>query len=405
MRLLQLDTITQTWRLEEFSGQSVPFYAVLSHRWGSDEDEVKFEDIQDGTRMYSDKSKAGYDKLRFCHDQVVRSGLRYFWIDTCCINKTNNFELQRSLNSMFYWYQRASICYVYLSDVSIDDITRASGAFKWADALAKSKWFMRGWTLQELLAPSSVAFFTREGHLIGNKTDEMFAKVIANVTEIPTSALRGVKLSRFSPEVRRSWAAHRTTTVPEDSAYCLLGIFNVQLPMLYADGEYDKRREAALAELDRAIKVAPIEYENGLRIGGARWSDLSTLRQRQLEALDTDLERYYKWLLDEFPSQKKKRLESRLPELSQAAGMKMKLLLSNYGVGYDDLSGHASKVQDWKVPWIRYKDKAVGPQARVRALLENRMYIAEKDEKLHTCIAAVWTLEELMAWRRSKWTK
>jgi hypothetical protein len=298
---------------------------------------------------------------------------------------------------MFYWYHRAAICYVYLSDVSVDDITTAPGAFKWADALAKSKWFTRGWTLQELLAPSSVAFFTSEGHLIGNKNDEMLARVIANVAGIPTPALRGVKLSRFSTETRRSWAARRTTTVPEDSAYCLMGIFDVQLPMLYADGEYGKRQKAALAELDRAIKNVPVDAtEDVLRIGGASWSDLSRLGQRQLEALDVDLEDYQKWLLDKFPAQQKQ-LEDKVLELSQAAGKNMELLLANYEVGYEDLAGHGAKVHDWEV-------KAVEPQARVRALLENRVNIAEETEKLHTCITAVWTLEELMVWRK-KWTR
>lgn len=404
MRLIRLDPFTRTWRLEEFSGPSVPFYAVLSHRWGSDKDEVRFEDIQDGSRICSDTSKPGYDKLRFCYDQVVRSGLRYFWIDTCCIKKTDSSELARSLNSMFYWYQRAAICYVYLSDVSISDVTEAPGAFKWAKALSRSKWFTRGWTLQELLAPSSVAFFTNEGHFIGNKNEDKLGKVIANVTGIPTPALRGVKLSRFSTETRQSWAAGRTTTIPEDSAYCLMGLFDVQLPMLYADGEYDKRQKAALADLYRAISSIPIDNtERALRIGGASWSDLSRLGQRQLEVLDADLEDYYQWLLDKFPAQQET-LEDKLPELSQAAGKNMKLLLANYEVGYEDLSSLGARVQDWKVPWARYKNKAAEPHARVSALLENRVYIAEKTEKLHTCIIAVWTLEELMVWRK-KWTR
>lgn len=404
MRLLRLDTMSQTWRLEDFSGQSVPIYAVLSHRWGLNEDEIKFEDLEDGTRTYCDRTKPGYDKLRFCYNQVIRSGLRHFWIDTCCIKKTDSSELARSLNSMFYWYQRAAICYVYLSDVSSSDVIDLPGAFKWTDALARSLWFTRGWTLQELLAPSSVAFFTKEGDLIGNKSDESFARVIANVVGISTPALRGVPLSRFSIETRRSWAARRTTTVPEDRAYCLMGIFDVQLPMLYADGEYDKRQKVAMAELDKAIKNAAVDItEAFLCIGGASWNDLSRLGQRQLEALDADLEGYRHWLLDVFPAQQIS-LERKLPELSQAAGSKMKLLLAKYEVGYDDLSEHAAKVQSWKVPWLRYQDRDLRPQARVRALLESRMYIVENTEKLHTCITAVRTLEELMVWR-GKWAK
>jgi hypothetical protein len=392
MRLLRLDTTTQTWRLEDFAGQFVPFYAVLSHRWGSNEDEVKFEDIQDGKRMFDDRSKPGYDKLRFSYDQVMRSGLRYFWIDTCCIKKTDSSELARSLNSMFYWYQRAAICYVYLSDVSIDDTTAAPGAFKWAYALAKSKWFTRGWTLQELLAPSSVAFFTKEGHLIGNKKDEMLARVIANVAGVPTPALRGVPLSRFSIETRRTWAARRTTTVPEDTAYCLMGIFDVQIPMLYADGEYHKRQKVALAELDRAIMNATVDTtEDILCIGGASWSDLSRLGQRQLEALDADLEIFQKWLID-------------VGVPLKIVGTKMRLLLVKYEVSYDEISTRAGRVQDLMEAWERYEDTAIGPQMRVRAFVENRILFAENHEALYSCITAAWTLEELMVWRK-KWTR
>lgn len=219
-----------------------------------------------------------------------------------------------------------------------------------------------------------------------------------------TPAPRGVPLSRFSIETRWSWAAPRTTTVPEVRAYWLMGIFDVQLPVLYADDEYDKRQKVAMAELDKAINNATVNItEDVLRIGGASSNDLSRLGQRQLEALDADLEAYHQWLLDVFPAQQIL-LEGKLPELLQAAGSKMKLLLAKYEVAYDDLSEHAAKMQYWKVPWLRYKDRALQPQARVRALLENRMYVAEKTEKLHTCITAVRTLEELMVWR-GKWAK
>lgn len=384
----------------------MPFYAVLSHRWGPNEAEVKFEDLQAGDRKYDDKSKPGYDKLRFCYDQVMRSGLRYFWIDSCCIKKTDSSELARSLNSMFYWYQRATTCYVYLSDVSVGDATGAPGAFKWEDALAKSKWFTRGWTLQELLAPSSVAFFTCEGHHIGNKSDEMLVKVIANVAGLPTPALRGVKLSRFTVETRRSWAARRTTTVPEDAAYCLLGIFDVQMPLLYADGEYNKRRQAAMAELDRVIQNAPVDTtESVLRIGGASWNDLSRLGQRQLEALDADLEAYSKWLLNNFLDLPET-LHITVPQLRKTASTKMRSLLANKQIAYDDLYSHATNTGHSDGYMNIYGDKTAAPHARIRASLEEDMYIAAIGEnvELLTCITAIWTLEELMIWR-GKWTR
>ena len=404
MRLLQLEPTTRKWLIQDFSGPTTPFYAILSHTWRSDDEEIKFEDIQDGSRSFDDASKPGYEKLRFCHDQAEKNGLRYFWIDTCCIKKTDSAELARSLNSMFYWYQRAAICYVYLSDISVDDTTDTPGVFKWEKAISKSRWFRRGWTLQELIAPSSVAFFTRERRFIGNKNEENFAKVIANVTQLPTPVLRGEKLSRFSVETRLSWAARRETTVPEDLAYCLIGIFDVQLPMLYAEGEHGKRKKAALAELDRAIKNLSIDdTEDAIRIAGASWSDLSRLGQRQVARLDVDLDGYQEWLLNEAPVEHKI-LEEKLPEFSQAAGQRMKGLLAKYGVRYDDLSSFEADVKSWQGLWNHSKDKGLSNQARVRALLQNRWYNAEKHENIYTCITAVKTLEELMIWR-GRWTK
>jgi hypothetical protein len=101
--------------LTEFAGDNIPKYAILSHTWGADGEEVTFKDVVRGTG----KSKAGYKKLTFCGEQAARDGLLYFWVDTCCINKANNTELQKAINSMFRWYRGATKCYVYLSDVSM----------------------------------------------------------------------------------------------------------------------------------------------------------------------------------------------------------------------------------------------------------------------------------------------
>jgi hypothetical protein len=160
MRLLSLSP-ERTWVLKDFTGPSVPVYAILSHTWAAANDEVSFEDIRDGQQPYDAGNKAGYEKLRFCHDCAWHDGLRYIWIDTCCIKKSDSSELQRSLASMFFWYQRATTCYVYLSDVSIHDAVGSSDS-RWENAFAKSRWFKRGWTLQELIAPKSVLFFSKE---------------------------------------------------------------------------------------------------------------------------------------------------------------------------------------------------------------------------------------------------
>ncbi|KAF2628635.1 hypothetical protein BU25DRAFT_466388 [Macroventuria anomochaeta] len=138
MRLLYLDLTAQTWRLENFHGKPIPFYAVLSHTWGEDNEETSFEDFEIWTCKLDISSKPGCDKLRFCHKLANETELRYLWIDTCCIKKSDSSEFQRSLNSMFYWYQKASRCFVYLSDMTFDD-------FGW-EKFAQNGWFARCWT-------------------------------------------------------------------------------------------------------------------------------------------------------------------------------------------------------------------------------------------------------------------
>jgi hypothetical protein len=115
------------------------------------------------------ENKAGYDKIRFCGARAAKDDLKHYWIDTCCIDKSNNNELSTALNSMFRWYQRATKCYVYLSDVHVADKVTDIQAFSrpWEDAFRRSRWFTRGWILQELLAPAIVEFFTANGKRLG----------------------------------------------------------------------------------------------------------------------------------------------------------------------------------------------------------------------------------------------
>jgi hypothetical protein len=155
MRLLVLSVTGELSLTEDLVGDvTIPPYAILSHTWGADTDEVTFEDLVNGTG----KDKPGYKKIRFCGEQARQDDLQYFWVDTCCIKKANLPELSLAINSMFRWYQNAIRCYVYLSDISSpatgtnDELTSQL----WESDFRKSKWFTRGWTLQELLAPSSV---------------------------------------------------------------------------------------------------------------------------------------------------------------------------------------------------------------------------------------------------------
>jgi hypothetical protein len=114
MRLLHIDSAERLIPTD-FSGKTIPPYAILSHTWADDaDDEFLFEDLVNGTG----KSKAGYEKIRFCGEQAARDHLQYFWVDTCCIDKWNLRELSNAINSMFRWYRNAAKCYVFLSDIS-----------------------------------------------------------------------------------------------------------------------------------------------------------------------------------------------------------------------------------------------------------------------------------------------
>jgi hypothetical protein len=209
---------------------SIPQYAILSHTWA--DEEVTLQDLLYGTST----NLSGYRKINFCGYQAVKDGLRYFWVDTCCIDKRNLPELTKAINSMFRWYHNAAKCYVYLSDVSIN----STGSMEvdedpWMEAFRRSRWFTRGWTLQELIAPVSVEFFSAEGHFLGDKRS--LEGEIAQITGIPTEVLRGRSLSDFSALERFSWAENRETTEEEDIVYCLLGIFDVFMPLMYGEGE------------------------------------------------------------------------------------------------------------------------------------------------------------------------
>ncbi len=220
MRLLQLDSHGEITLTENFE-ETIPKYAILSHTWGADSQEVTFQDINQGLA----RTKDGYKKLLFCGKQAQKDGLQYFWVDTCCIDKTSSTELSEAIMSMFRWYRGAEKCYVYLSDAPVQKRYLASYTDQdnvtvqtWAPYLRSSKWFSRGWTLQELIAPRSVEFFSREEDFLGDK--RTLEKQLHEITGIPVKALRGTELSQFSVDERLRWAENRNTRKREDKAYC-----------------------------------------------------------------------------------------------------------------------------------------------------------------------------------------
>ena len=195
-------------------------YAILSHRWGTDDDEVTFEDIQ----LSMDISrKKGLSKLKGFCKLALSEGCRYGWVDTCCINKGNSSELGEAINSMYHWYSSSKICIAYLEDVP-------------QRQLLSSSWFDRGWTLQELIGPKTVIFCNHDWHIIGTKI-ELIAE-LSRKTKIPESVLsHASKPSACSVAQRMSWAAERITTRVEDRAYSLMGLFDVYMPMIYGERE------------------------------------------------------------------------------------------------------------------------------------------------------------------------
>jgi len=253
MRLIN----TYTLQLEEFTGKP-PSYAILSHTWTGEE-----VSLQEFTSPSPPIHKEGYAKItnscaitrkqvRTMLDKLFENTsfnwggmndgkqfLEYLWVDTCCIDKSSSAELSESINSMFRWYRDSRIFYAYLADVS-------SGP-DFAIDFRRSKWFRRGWTLQELIAPCDVHFYSKEWDLLG--TRDNLADLIAEVTSIDSVLLRrnSVALSRntdidvmldsFSVARRMSWAAERKTTREEDIAYCLMGIFKINMPLLYGEGQ------------------------------------------------------------------------------------------------------------------------------------------------------------------------
>jgi hypothetical protein len=239
MRLLRLQE-GGALSLVEFKGSAIPPYAILSHTWGPDNEEVTFQDVT----LYASHGKVGYRKLYFCGEQAKKDSLDYFWVDTCCIDKTNLTELTESINSMFRWYQNAEKCYVYLSDVNRGEVIR--GVQRWKSAFRKSRWFTRGWTLQELIAPKVVEFYSSDAAYLGNK--QTLRQSVHKITGIPIKAFQEESF-RFSLKDRMSWMETRETTVEEDSAYCLLGIFDIHMPLIYGEG-----RDHAMKRLQKEIR-------------------------------------------------------------------------------------------------------------------------------------------------------
>ena len=238
---------TSTFELKEFFDEKkIPKYAILSHRWEEDNEEITLQELEqkDTTILLNSTKmqvlsgeplhcfqtlKKGFLKIIGCALQAEKDGFEYIWCDTCCIDKKNNTELSEAINSMFHWY-KDRLCYAYLRDVphAGHPVSTEKGS-----AFAESEWFKRGWTLQELIAPSSVEFFDQTWQSIGTRSG--FKDSIAEITGIDREVLDGGDPALCCVAKRMFWASKRDTKRIEDRAYCLMGLFGVNMPLLYGE--------------------------------------------------------------------------------------------------------------------------------------------------------------------------
>ncbi|KAK6859046.1 HET domain-containing protein [Apiospora arundinis] len=251
---------TSTLDLKEFSGPRVPKYAILSHTWG--EEEVLFHDMPQSrtntgqeARLPEGSRKRGYAKVKNTCIKARELHYDYVWVDTCCIDKS--VEQMEEINSMFRYYEEAGICLAYLSDVSPESDSIL-------DALASARWFTRGWTLQELLAPWNITFYASDWSEIGTRTT--ISRYIERITGIDRKYLwdkvgyitRFNLLREASVAQRMTWAVGRNTTKPEDIAYCLLGIFGIHMSLMYGEGSraFIRLQEHIIAKYSDATLLA-----------------------------------------------------------------------------------------------------------------------------------------------------
>ncbi|KAI6151182.1 heterokaryon incompatibility protein-domain-containing protein [Pisolithus tinctorius] len=218
-------------------------YVIVSHRWGA---EVSYKEMIRLMRMEEQEreqvgQRGGYKKIVESCKQAMKDGYRWLWIDTCCIDKRSSAELSEAINSMYRWYRNSQKCYVYLNDVDEPALPTEQDFSRFGKSNGWPEWFSRGWTLQELIAPTELEFFNTNWVSIGTKED--LTSTLEEITRIPEKVLRDKEAFMRTefwerPPVAHimSWAAGRKTTRVEDRAYSLLGLFGVNMPMLYGEG-------------------------------------------------------------------------------------------------------------------------------------------------------------------------
>ena len=235
-------------------------YAILSHTWGPNEQ--TFQDLQalraECERTGKNPRDCAQEKIRMSCVLAEKHGYQWVWIDTCCIDKTSSSELSEAINSMFNWYASAEVCYAYLEDVPPNCKIKARDS-----AFRKARWHTRGWTLQELIAPHVVIFLSSDWQPLGTKLE--LASLLSKITGIRTHVLmHKYRFDLVTVAQRMSWASKRQTTRVEDEAYCLMGLFNINMPTIYGEG-----REAFQRLQQEIMKTT---FDTSIFVWGARVS-------------------------------------------------------------------------------------------------------------------------------------
>lgn len=260
---------TKTFKLRQFVGRKIPDYAIVSHTWGKRE--IDFNAWVHDFRTAS--QKPAFAKIQSACIQAQTDGLKYLWIDTICIDKSNSADLSEAINSMFAWYHNSSVCYIHLADVDdtdgvadklgdltelefhkfleSSDLEELGPKERLMDSIWQSRWFTRGWTLQELIAPKSILVFTQdwkpilmqypqeyEEHGRSSKLGQgRLLRLFTPITGIKHDALTYPEVAMSCSNAEKmSWMAGRKTNRTEDVAYSLLGLFNVKMPLVYGEG-------------------------------------------------------------------------------------------------------------------------------------------------------------------------
>ena len=258
IRLLNTDTL----ELEEFFDSNTPPYAILSHTWGNEE--ISFIEMQNNDVAIGSKVKVGFKKIKSFCALAKTHDLKYGWADTCCIDKRNSAELSEAINSMYRYYYNAAECLVYLQDVPAK-VEGSIGQVQQLGAIKSSRWFERGWTLQELIAPKTRYFFAGDWSPIEDWAN--LNSIVAEVTGIDEQVVGNRDmLSDFCVAQRMCWASRRETTRSEDIAYSLMGVFNVNMPILYGEGASKAFRrlqmEIMQTSFDQTIFAWHADYES-----------------------------------------------------------------------------------------------------------------------------------------------